>query len=210
MEKMPYRAEDEGSGAALAVADWRIELPVLRGTRVMLREVEPRDAPVLASLITFEEVTRSLGLAPPATSEAFERFIRWARQERAAGRFVCFGIVPVNRPAAVGLIQLRALEPGFASAEWGFVLAAPFWGTGLFLEAAQLALAFAFETLRLHRLEARAAVGNARGNAVLRKLGAVQEGVLRRAVQRDGQYHDQVLWSILDEQWRQRRSAALS
>jgi ribosomal-protein-serine acetyltransferase len=45
-------------------------------------------------------------------------------------------------------------------------------------------------------------VANGRGNGALRKIGAVQEGVLRRSFLRDGQYHDQVLWSILAEEWR--------
>ena len=55
------------------------------------------------------------------------------------------------------------------------------------------------------RLEARAAVANGRGNGTLRKIGAVQEGVLRRSFLRNGQYHDQVLWSILAEDWRLQR-----
>ena len=39
---------------------------------------------------------------------------------------------------------------------------------------------------------------NGRANGALRKLGAVQEGVLRRSVRRDGEYFDQVLWSMLE------------
>jgi RimJ/RimL family protein N-acetyltransferase len=50
----------------------------------------------------------------------------------------------------------------------------------------------------VHRLEARAAVQNGRGNGALRKLGALQEGILRRSFLRNGQYLDQVLWTILD------------
>jgi RimJ/RimL family protein N-acetyltransferase len=54
-------------------------------------------------------------------------------------------------------------------------------------------------------LEARASVANGRGNGALRKLGAIQEGILRRSFYRDGQYHDQVLWSVLAEDWRVQR-----
>ncbi|PYR32420.1 MAG: 30S ribosomal protein S5 alanine N-acetyltransferase, partial [Acidobacteria bacterium] len=35
----------------------------------------------------------------------------------------------------------------------------------------------------------------------LRKLGAVQEGILRRSLRRGGEYLDQVLWSLLKEDW---------
>ena len=80
---------------------------------------------------------------------------------------------------------MRQLEPGFGTVEWGFVIGAPFWGTGVFEESANLVLDFAFETLGVHRLEARAAVLNGRGNGALVKIGAVQECVLRQAFRND-------------------------
>jgi len=53
----------------------------------------------------------------------------------------------------------------------------------------------------VHRLEARAAVKNGRGNGALRKIGAVQEGLLRKSFQKNGEYLDQALWTILKEDW---------
>jgi len=76
---------------------------------------------------------------------------------------------------------MRETEPNFAVAEWGFALGSAFWGTGVFEEAAALVLSFAFEHLGVHRLEARAVVRNGRGTRALQKMGAVQEGVLRRS-----------------------------
>jgi RimJ/RimL family protein N-acetyltransferase len=84
-------------------------------------------------------------------------------------------------------------------------LGSAFWGAGVFQEGAQLVLDFVFTTLGVHRLEARAAVRNGRGNGALLKLGAVQEARLRKSVLRDGQYLDQVLYTILDEDWRDLR-----
>ena len=49
--------------------------------------------------------------------------------------------------------------------------------------------------------EARVLLQNGRANGALRKLGAAQEGVLRRSVRRGGEYLDQVLWSMLKEDW---------
>ena len=85
----------------------------------------------------------------------------------------------------------------FQTGEWGFALGSAYWGSGLFLDAARHVLDFAFDDVGVLRLEARAAVVNGRGNGALRKTGAVQEGVLRRSFHRGGQFHDQVLWSIL-------------
>ena len=92
---------------------------------------------------------------------------------------------------------MRRLEPSFAAAEWGFAIGSAFWGTGMFCDGGHLVVDFAVETLGVGRLEARAAVANGRGNGALRKMGAVQEGVLRRSFLKNGQYLDQMLWSIL-------------
>ena len=54
----------------------------------------------------------------------FEGFIEWAQRERTLGNEVCFGIVPPGLTAAVGIIQLRAQELSWFSAEWGFAIGA--------------------------------------------------------------------------------------
>jgi [ribosomal protein S5]-alanine N-acetyltransferase len=204
MEKMPYQPDlDRPMTAATETvsSDWRNALPVLVGKQVTLRELEVSDAPSLFAMLTPEEVSRFIS-PPPTTIEGFERFITWARAERAAGRYACFAVVPHGMQTAIGLFQVRQLEPGFATAEWGFALGSAFWGTGMFIDGAELTVNFAVETVGVQRLEARAAVANGRGNGALRKLGAVQEGVLRRSFLKNGQFLDQMLWSILGEEWR--------
>ena len=63
-----------------------------------------------------------------------------------------------------------------------------------------------YRSARGSHLEARACVANGRGNGALRKLGAVQEGVLRRSFLKNGQFLDQMLWSILADEWRQAKA----
>ena len=188
--------------ATPTMMDWRTGLPVLRAGAATLRQLHASDAPSLLAMLASEEVTRFIS-PPPTTVAGFERFIAWTLSEQAAGRYVCFGIVPDGCDAAVGIIQVRQLEPGFGTAEWGFALGSSFWGTGIFQAAASAVMSFVFDTVGVHRLEARAAVANGRGNAALRKLGAVPEGVLRRSFLRNGQYLDQVLWGIVAPEWTQ-------
>ncbi|MBA3642310.1 MAG: GNAT family N-acetyltransferase, partial [Acidobacteria bacterium] len=76
-----------------------------------------------------------------------------------------------------------------------------------FTAGAQLLLDFSFDVIGVHRLEARAAVQNGRGNGALRKIGALQEGILRRSFLRNGAYLDQVLWAILATDRESLRSA---
>jgi len=185
-------------------SDWRMRLPVMTGAGVTLRELRTSDAPALLALLGEPEVARFIS-PPPTTVEGFERFIAWARQERSAGRYICFAVVPQGMDTAVGIFQIRQLDGPSGTAEWGFALGRSLWGTGVFRAAARLTVDFAFDTLGVHRLEARAAVGNGRGNGALAKIGAVREGVLRRSFLRHGQYHDQALWSIVRDDWRRQR-----
>jgi len=189
----------------MTTTDWKNALPVLTGRGVTLREVRLSDAASLYELLTTEEVSRFIS-PPPTTVEGFERFIQWTHGERAAGRYICFAVVPQGLDTAIGLFQIRQLEPGFGTAEWGFALGSPFWGTGVFMDAARLMVEFAFESVGVHRLEARAAVQNSRGNCALAKIGAVKEGVLRKSFLRNGEYLDQALWSMVRDDWRQTKA----
>ena len=210
MEKMLYRAELETQTFEAPVApgvtsDWRQQLPVMAGRQVRLRELRASDAPSLFALLTTEEVARFIS-PPPTTVEGFERFIAWTLRQRAAGIYACFAVTVAGQDTAIGIFQVRETEPGFATAEWGFAIGSPFWGLGIFEEGAELVLRFVFETLGVHRLEARAALRNGRGNGALRKVGAVQEGVLRKSFLRNGEYMDQALYAIVDEDWQAARS----
>jgi RimJ/RimL family protein N-acetyltransferase len=189
-----------------ATSDWRQLLPILSGTGFTLRELRLSDAPSLLALLTTEEVSRFIS-PPPSTVDGFERFITWAQRERVAGNYACFGIVPEGSTAAIGIFQLRQIEPGFATAEWGFAMGSEFWGTGLFAAGAHLVADFAFDHVGVHRLEARAAVLNGRGNGALKKIGANRECVLRKSFLRNGEYLDQVLWTIVDDDWRLSKTA---
>ena len=181
-------------------SDWRMALPVLAAEGVTLRELRVSDAPTLLAMLTTEEVARFIS-PPPTTVEGFERFIAWTREQQAAGRYVCFGIVPAGRTDAVGLIQVRALDKEFGIAELGFAIGSQFWGTGLFQTAARQVFEFAFRSLPVCRLEARAVVENGRGNGALKKLGASCEAVLRQSFRKDGTRMDQMLWSIVRSDW---------
>ena len=169
-----------------------------------LRQIELSDAASLLETMTSDAVARFVA-TPPIRLEGFERFIERMRHEQQRGAYACFAVVPAGESQASGLFQLHALEPGFSTAEWGFALGMAHWGSGIFVEAATLVAGFTFDTLGASRLEARAALGNGRGNGALRKLGAVREATLRDAFLCRGEYHDVALWSILAADWRRAR-----
>ena len=176
--------------------DWREGLPLMVTSAVMLRELRKSDAPALLRLAQSPDIAPHTWPAP-STPEAFEKFIEWTRTRRAAGKYTCFAVLPKGQHTPAGLFELRAMQPDFFRAELAFFIDRPFWGTGVFHDAARLVCDFAFNAVGVHRIEARAEVDNGRANGALKKLGAVNEGRLRASVERGGQAVDQYLWSLV-------------
>ena len=202
---LPVPRTKPRDAAPLMLTDWRQVLPVLSNGVLTLRELRMSDAEALLELLTQEEVARFIS-PPPTSVDGFERFIAWAQRERTAGRYICFAVVPDGMDTAIGIFQVRQLDPTFNTAEWGFAIGRAFWGSGVFTAAARLTIDFAFDVVGVNRLEARAAVANGRGNGALAKLGAVREATLRRSFLRDGRYYDQALWSIVRQDWRRAKA----
>ena len=182
------------------VAAWRVELPTLVGRTVLLREPVASDLGALVDLLSLRDSTH-FGVDEPVSDVGVQELIERAARERASGLSFTYVITLAAARTVVGLVHVRQLDPMFEAAEWECTIAPSARGSGIFLETARLVGSFTFGTLGTHRLEARVLLQNGRANGALRKLGAVQEGVLRRAVRRNGEYLDQVLWSLLKEDW---------
>jgi RimJ/RimL family protein N-acetyltransferase len=186
--------------AELTASDWKTELPTLTARVVTLREPVNQDLGAIVDLLSTSDASR-FGLECPVTDDAVQELIDRAQQFRSTGQAFTYVVTLHAARSLVGLTQVRRLDPAFEAAEWEMTLAPSCRGTGVFLEAARLLGSFTFGSVGAHRLEARVLLQNGRGNGALRKLGAVQEGVLRRSVRRGGEYLDQVLWSVLREDW---------
>src|ERR1043166_1414012 len=184
----------------LASPNWRSELPTLSARMVTLREPEPSDLRPLMDLLLLAARSR-FGIDDPVSEVSVQQMLDRIARDREAGIAFTFLITVTSTRAVIGLVQARQIDLSWESAEWECTLAPSWRGTGALLETARLVGSFAFGTVGVHRLEARVLLRNGRANGALRKLGAVQEGVLRESVRRGSAYLDQVLWSVLKEDW---------
>ena len=193
--------------SGVTISDWRIELPLLVSRAVTLREPDARDVGALGDLLSLRDANR-FGVDTTTTDHALQDFIARAQLARVSGESFMFAVTPgANRPL-VGLMRVRRLDPSFDTGDCEATLMPSVRGTGAFLEAARLVASFAFRHVGVHRLEARVLLRNGRANGALDKLGAVREGILRRSARGGDGYFDQVLWSILKEDWTEQRVSA--
>jgi len=180
--------------------NWREELPTLSARLVTLREPTSADLRSLMDLLLLADAAR-FGIDEQLSEVAVQRMLERIVNERSAGVAFTYAITVSSTRALIGLVQVRQIDLSWESAEWECTLAPSWRGTGVFLETARLVGSFAFGAVGVHRLEARVLMQNGRGNGALRKLGAVQEGILRESARRGTEYVDQVLWSLLKEDW---------
>jgi ribosomal-protein-alanine N-acetyltransferase len=181
---------------------WNDRVPSLRGELTTLREVDASDVLPLFTLFSNPAVTAYMA-PPPPTLAKFAGFVEWAHQQRAEGRGVCFGIVPAGMMPAVGILQLRRGSSS-AGAEWGFAMSAHFWSTGVFSDAANVILEFAFTTMHVEHLEARIALRNRRAHAAVQKLGARFEAILPSSSPQGIPRDPETVWTLRELDWRNR------
>ncbi len=102
---------------------------------------------------------------------------------------------------AVGYIELHIFDAESRCAEIGYGLHPDAWGRGLATRMAVAAVSYAFDALRLHRVEATCDARNVASIAVLSKVGMRHEGRLRENVRlRDG-WRDSEVFGVLAHEW---------
>jgi ribosomal-protein-alanine N-acetyltransferase len=104
--------------------------------------------------------------------------------------------------ALVGGISLTNVRRGVAeTSSVGYWVGEEFARRGYMSEGLALTLKFAFERLRLHRVEAACLPHNRASRGVLLKSGFREEGYAREYLCIDGKWQDHVLFGLLREEW---------
>ena len=140
------------------------------------------------------------GLAAPiSTPQQFANYISRCERDDFAGFLIC----QKEGNAIVGSINLSQIfRGGFKSAYLGYQVGASFAGRGYMTEAIQLVLRYAFDKMKLHRLEANIQPHNAASRALVKRAGFRQEGYSRKYLKIGGQWRDHERWAIVAEDWR--------
>jgi len=104
----------------------------------------------------------------------------------------------------IGNCGIRIETTDSRQANIGYEIAPGCWGEGYATEAARAMVAFGFGRLWLHRIWARCVAENVASYRVLEKGGMRREGYLREQKCMKGQWHDTLVYGILDHEWRSR------
>jgi N-acetyltransferase len=138
------------------------------------------------------------------TREDMSRYIETALDEQAAGVSLPFATIEKQSKKVVGSTRFGNIDPKNRRAEIGWTWIGRKWQrTFVNTEAKFLMLRYAFEVWKCVRVELKTDVLNEKSRKAVERLGAKQEGVLRKHIITDsGRFRDTVYYSILDDEWR--------
>ncbi|MEV5876272.1 GNAT family protein [Streptomyces sp. NPDC052101] len=173
-----------------------------KGERIRLRGIEPDD---WAGFMRFAEDEENLGdlLNPPRSAEGFRA---WARaQAVAAPDGDCFqlAVEAVDTGELVGAVGSHHADARAGWFEYGVTIGADHRRNGYAAQAVVLLLCFMFAERRFHKCEARIFAHNEASLALHRRLGFVEEGLLRDRVFLAGRHRDVVVMGMLADEFAQ-------
>lgn len=173
----------------------------LASARLLLRPLDDVDADDLLAIFGDPEVMRYWSREPwTRRDEALEMLAR-DRVAHAEGSALRLGVECMTSRRIVGTVALFNLSQTNRRGEIGYALAHACWGHGLMHEALSLFVAWALETLSLHRLEADIDPANKASARSLLRLGFQREGLLRERWIVDGQVADTEFYGLLAREW---------
>jgi len=137
--------------------------------------------------------------------DAMRKYIETALAWHAAGSAIPFATVERNSARVIGSTRFANMDRTNRRLEIGWTwVARPWQRTAANTEAKLLMLTHAFETLQCLRVEFKTDALNERSRKALRRIGAIEEGTLRKhIITESGRVRDSVYFSILDSEWPQ-------
>lgn len=169
--------------------------------RLLLRNLQESDFGMIHRHASDPEVTRYMDWGPNSEDDTIA-YLRTAVEAATSPEPKAWDLGVIERPhdEFLGIVGIRLICAG--RAEVGYWLAKNAWGRGIATEAVETLVAFGFDQLGLHRVEARCDPENSRSARVLEKIGMVREGCLRQSVCVRGQWKDRLMLAVLKQDWK--------
>lgn len=165
-----------------------------RDYRVYLKPISEDDADLIVAWRNSESVKKYFIYQGEFTHEGQ---LSWIRNRVNTGKVIQFIIIEKTTDKPIGSVFIRDIDPNHNKGEYGiFIGEDEYRGCGYGSEAAELIIDHAFNTAGLHRLYLRVLADNKRAVASYKKVGFVQEGLLKDDVCINGEYRD-IIWMAM-------------
>lgn len=170
---------------------------MLQTRRLLLRGFTLADAPHVQRLAGDRAIAdTTLNIPHPYGPGVAEQWIASHRGMEERGTGVTWAVVMRDAESVIGAVGLT-IKAETTRAELGYWIGKPYWNHGFATEAAAAVVAYAFDTLGLHRVHACHLARNPASGRVMQKIGMTREGTLREHVRKWGVFEDVVVYGVL-------------
>jgi RimJ/RimL family protein N-acetyltransferase len=188
-----------------AASPLKIVMPVtLEGLFVRLEPVRREHAQLFWEVAKndLEDIFRWIPYSMK-TPDDFQKLIDKAFEEQARGESIVFATIERSSGRAVGSTRFMNIDRANRRVEIGSTWIAPPWQrTAVNTEAKYLMLRHAFEVWKCFRVELKTDALNEKSRNAILRIGAKEEGMLRRhVITWTGRVRDSVYFSLLDSEW---------
>lgn len=176
--------------------------PELRTQRLFLRQITQEDDNNLFNVLSNEDTCAYLVHNAVHDIANIQRIITGMQRFFDEKQRIRWGIAQKQDNSIIGHCGFFDIDRSNCCAEISYCLKKKLWGQGIMTEAADAMLKFGFEDYGFHRITAKVIKGNIGSIRVLQKLGFTEEGLLRESLYKNGQYHDLMILSVLESEYR--------
>jgi ribosomal-protein-alanine N-acetyltransferase len=171
--------------------------PVLTTGRLVLRQPCLEDADAVFSLRSDEKVMQFIGRPPAKSREDAEQLIGKIMNSLRDREGITWAITVKDEPVLQGTIGFWRIIKEHHRAEIGYLLNPLYQGRGLMQEALETVIAYGFETMKLHSIEAHVNPANEASVRLLLRNGFVREAYFKENFFFDGKFHDTAVYSLI-------------
>ncbi|NRB48309.1 MAG: GNAT family N-acetyltransferase [Saprospiraceae bacterium] len=173
----------------------------LHTERFLLREWIPADVHLIHKMLADPRVEPFHTFSSPLTIETIQNTLAGTFEDQGKLKRTHYGwsILAKKDGAFRGSVGLEGAPERFRSKEIFYTVHPDHWGKGIGTEATEAVSRFVFHDLGLHRLEAGVATDNIGSIKVLEKLGMEREGLRRKILPLAGEWRDNYLYAMLEE-----------
>ncbi|MFX0117299.1 MAG: GNAT family N-acetyltransferase [Candidatus Hodarchaeota archaeon] len=176
-----------------------IKIPSFETQRLLIRPLTREHVGFLFDHYSQPEVSRFALISFDSLEDAYDFYEGWCNP----GDSTRFRLIIVLKETheLIGTICYVNWSRNNRSAEIGYSLSPDYWGRGYMVEALQPLIQFGFEGMNLNRLEATTNIENNQSQRLLQRLGFKKEGVLRQKYYFNGRFSDEMIFSLLRDEW---------
>jgi RimJ/RimL family protein N-acetyltransferase len=177
-------------------------LPTIDAPRVRLRWLTEQDVDALFAIFSDPVMMRFWATPPMKERAEAEKYLRSIHEGFAGRTLFQWGVERKEDGRVIGSTTLFKLDAANARCEIGYGLGSAYWKMGYMSEALPAVIQFAFDRLRMRRIEADVDPRNENSLRILGRLGFKQEGLLRERWNVGGELQDSAILGLLAREWK--------